>query len=48
MENKPQIKVINGIFDFNNDVQLTFKNGDETKTIKISELGDIDSQKFMN
>lgn len=43
---EPQIKVVDKIFDFNNDAQFTFKKEDETKTIKISEIEDIHSQKI--
>ena len=43
---EPQVKVVDKIFDFNNDAQFTFKKEDETKTIKISEIEDIHSQKI--
>ena len=38
MKVEPQIKVSDGIFDFNNDAQLTFEKDDETKIVKISEM----------
>lgn len=32
------MKVSDGIFDFNNDAQLTFEKDGETKIVKTSEM----------
>ena len=38
MKVEPQIKVSDGIFDFDNEAQLTFEKDGETKTVKTSEM----------